>query len=337
MLALLSSARSQRLARRLLIGWACTIAGLALAQGSPATSWSERSISEWLDRVHAAPRRHNYIGTVVVSSHAGAMSSARIWHACDDDERQVERVEALSGPPRSSLRRDNRVMTFLPEQKLVRIEHHESLARFPDLLRSGGSPISEFYAARPLGTDRVAGFETDVVALAPRDSLRFGYRVWTERRTGLVVKRQILSPEGAVLEQTAFSELQLDVPLRPERLIKMMAPPAGWRVETSQAIRTTATEEGWELKPAVPGYKPLACYRRGTAAGGMQCVFSDGLASVSLFVEPAGEQVPAQEGVLSVGATHTLTRRLPGWGITAVGEVPAQTLRAFVQSLERRP
>ncbi|WP_240787184.1 MucB/RseB C-terminal domain-containing protein [Ramlibacter rhizophilus] len=294
------------------------------------------SVTDWLSRVEAAPRKHNYIGTMVVSAGAGAMSSARIWHACTADL-QVERVDALTGPARSSLRRDDRVVTLLPDQKLVRIERHDALGRFPDLLRSTGAAIADFYGVRPAGTERVAGFEADVVQLAPKDAHRFGYRVWTERRTGLVVKLQTLGHEGGVLEQAAFSELQLDVPLRPEKLIRMMTPPAGWRVERNEAVKTTAAAEGWQLKPGVPGFEAMDCYRRGEAAGAMHCVFSDGIAAVSLFVEPAQPGKPTREGVLAAGATHTLMRRLQDWTITAVGEVPPQTLRTFVQSLERRP
>jgi sigma-E factor negative regulatory protein RseB len=68
----------------------------------------------------------------------------------------------------------------------------------------------------------------------------------------------------------------------------------------------------------------------------MQWVFSDGLASVSLFVEPFDARRHGQEGLMAAGATHTLTRRVQDWWLTAVGEVPPQTLRAFAQSLERR-
>jgi sigma-E factor negative regulatory protein RseB len=206
----------------------CLLPGLAVAQaeGPAAIRPPERSMAEWLARVHAAPRQHNYIGTMVVSSSAGAMSSARIWHAFTP-QRQVERVDALTGPARSSLRHDDKVITLMPEQKLVRIEKHDALGRFPDLLQSSGAAIADHYTVRQVGTDRVAGFDADVVYLAPRDADRFGYRVWTERRTGLVVKLQTLGPDGGVLEQSAFSELQLDVPLRPEKLIKMMSPPAG--------------------------------------------------------------------------------------------------------------
>ena len=60
----------------------------------------------------------NYVGTFVVSSNTGAMSSARIWHACEGDQ-QVERVESLTGAPRSTFRRNEEVVTFLPESRVV--------------------------------------------------------------------------------------------------------------------------------------------------------------------------------------------------------------------------
>lgn len=324
------------LCQPLLAACLCVLGGLAHAQTqTPPPAGTPRSMGDWLQRVHAAPRQHSYIGTVVVSSHGGGMASARIWHAYDGG-RQVERVDTLTGPPRSTVRHEDRVVTMLPDQKLVRIERHDSLGRFPDLLRADVS-IAEFYVAKPVASDRVAGFEADVVHLAPKDDLRFGYRIWTERRSGLVLKLQTLASDGSVLEQSAFSELQLDVALRPDRLIKMMTPPAGWRVERYLAEKTTAVAEGWILKPAVAGFQPIDCYRRGRVEGAMQCVFSDGLASVSLFVEPFDALKPVSETLMSAGATHTMTRRLQDWRVTAVGEVPPQTLRTLVQSLERRP
>ena len=75
----------------------------------------------------------------------------------------------------------------------------------------------------------------------------------------------------------------------------------------------------------------------GAPEGSVQWIFSDGLASVSLFVEPYDRQRHLQEGVvMTAGATQTLTRRLQDWWLTVVGEVPPQTLKAFAQSLERR-
>jgi len=338
------SSRLIRAGRWLLALHALMAIGAALAQTPPTPAQAgkgpERTINEWLVRMHEASRARSYIGTFVVSSNAGAMSSARVWRACDA-EQQLERVDTLTGPPRSTFRRNGEVIAFLPESRVVRIEKKESSGAFPDLLQSKETSIPEFYAARRIGQDRVAGFDADVVLLAPKDNLRFGYRVWSEKKSGLVVKLQTLDTEGNVLEQAAFSELQLDAPVRIEKLAQMMATPDGWRVEKAEAIKANALTEGWALKAAIPGFQPMICYKRPVRAGTpsegtMQWIFSDGLASVSLFVEAYDRQRHVQEGLFASGATHSLTRRVQEWWLTVVGEVPPLTLRAFAQSLERR-
>ncbi|GAA4328541.1 MucB/RseB C-terminal domain-containing protein [Variovorax defluvii] len=303
------------------------------------------NVVEWLQRMHAASRQRSYAGTFVVSAAGGNLSSARIWHVCEGDL-QLERIEVLSGPPRSTFRRNDHVMTFLPEAKIVKSEKRENLELFPNLLGAPDSAIGELYSARVVGKDRVAGFDADVVQLEPRDSLRFGYRVWSERRSGLVIKLQTVDGESRVLEQSAFSELQLDPPVKAHVLAQMMGSTAGYKVEKSELERTSPGKEGWGLRRPVPGFSPVSCYRRamgGTADGKtahtMQWIFSDGLATVSLFVEPYDAQRQSREGLFSLGATYTLSRRLKDkdgdWWLTVVGEVPPQTLDAFAQSLVR--
>ncbi|MFC5498783.1 MucB/RseB C-terminal domain-containing protein [Caenimonas terrae] len=337
-----SPASSLRLFARLLVTLAA-LSALGLAGATPPAGHAgangrntERSVGEWLLRMHEASRRRSYVGTFVVSSYAGALSSARIWHACEGDV-QMERVESLSGAPRAIFRRNDEVMTFLPEQKVARSERRESAGLFPNLLTGTESSIPEFYGARTVGTDRVAGHDADVVELAPKDNLRYGYRIWSERKSGLVVKLQTLDTEGNVLEQAAFSELQLDAPVRMDRLAQMMASTDGYRVEKSDVAKTTALAEGWTLKTPVAGFKSMSCYKRPASDNAMQWIFSDGLASVSLFVEPYDRQRHTQEGLFAaVGATQTLTHRVQDWWVTAVGEVPPSTLKAFATSLERR-
>ena len=324
-------------------------AGTALAQAPAAVSapaslpGAERSISDWLMRMHEASRRRTYVGTFVVSSAAGNLSSARIWHACDGVQ-QMERVESLTGAPRSTFRRNDHVVTFLPDSKVVHTEKRESLGLFPSLLKSSETTIPEFYTAQVTGSERVAGFDADIVQLNPRDNLRFGYRIWSEKKSGLVVKLQTLDADGQVIEQAAFSELQLDAPVKMDKLAQMMANTDGYKVYKADPVKTTAEAQGWVLKNPVAGFKPMGCYKRPPAGGGrddtVQWIFSDGLASVSLFVEAYDKQRHAHEVMLAMGATQTLARRLSDkggdWWLTAVGEVPPQTLKAFAQSLERR-
>lgn len=312
-------------------------AGGPLLQPAAAGKGDERTVAEWLERMHEASRRRNYIGTLVVSSNTGAMSSARIWHACDGRQ-QLERVESLTGTPRSTFRRNEEVVTFLPEARIARTERRESLGLFPDLIKSSESSIPEFYAARRIGSDRVAGFMADVLHLVPKDQLRYGYRIWSEKKSGLVMKLQTLDLDQVVLEQAAFSELQLDAPVRADKLSQMMAATGGWRVEKADAVKCTASAEGWQLRAPVPGFKPVNCYKRPGAAapeGNIQWVFSDGLAAVSLFLETYDARRHQQEGLFASGATQTLTHRVQDWWLTAVGEAPPQTLKVFAQNLER--
>jgi sigma-E factor negative regulatory protein RseB len=332
------------IARRTMVAlWGLGLVDAAVAQAAPlvqrAAPGPEPGVAEWLERMHDASRRRNFVGTLVMSSNTGAMSTARIWHACEGRQ-ELDRVESLTGPRRSTFRRDDEVVTFLPEERVARTERREALGAFPDLLKAGDSSIPEFYTARRVGTDRVAGFDADVVRLVPRDNLRFGYRIWSEKKSGLIVKLQTLDLDGKVLEQAAFSELQLDAPVRADKLRQMMAARAGWHVERLEPVKTTASAEGWRLKSAVPGFKPVNCYRRPLTPtpapeGSMQWIFSDGLAAVSLFVEAFDARRHQQDGLFSSGATQTLARRVQDWWLTAVGEVPPQTLQAFAQSLER--
>ncbi len=307
-------------------------------QAAPA---GERGISDWLLRLHEASRRRAYVGTLVVSS-GGNMSSSRVWHVCDGTQ-QMERVDALTGAPRSTFRHNDEVITFSPQTRVAVAEKREALGLFPHLLKSVDASIEQFYSASAQGSDRVAGFEADVVRLVPRDKLRFGYRIWSEKRTGLVLKLQTLDEQARVLEQVAFSELQLDAPVSMDKLSRMMGNTEGYKVVSPALVKTTPDAEGWRLAREVPGFHSMSCLRRPSASGpdALQWVFSDGLASVSLFIEPFEPRRHAQEGLQGMGATHALTQRLVArggpWWLTLVGEVPVQTLQAFAQALERTP
>ncbi|MEZ2299044.1 MULTISPECIES: MucB/RseB C-terminal domain-containing protein [unclassified Variovorax] len=336
-----------------------TRSGAANAKSATATAQTDEppamSVTEWLQRMHAGARQRNYIGTFVVSAPGGDLSSARIWHV-RDGEHQIERIEALSGPQRSTFRRNRSVMTFLPEAKVVKVEKRENLDLFPNLPDKPDGSIGDFYDVRAIGKDRVAGFDADVVQLVPHDTLRFGYRIWSERRSGLVVKLQTIDSDSRVVEQSAFSELQLDAPVKAQALSQMMSNTAGYRVEKLELERSNAQDEGWTLNAPVAGFKPRSFFRRPTAttataatgdssgkpkqdAATVQWTFSDGLASVSLFIERYDAARAPRDGVLTIGATNAIRRRLPepnsDWWLTAVGEVPQQTLNAFAQSLAR--
>ncbi len=315
------------------------LGGLSQAQVPQSGQSGPRTVNEWLSRMHEASRQRAYTGTLVVSAGA-TMSASKIWHVCDGSQ-QVERVDTLTGAPRTTIRSNNDVITFEPETKTALVEKRESLGMFPELLRTPSNLIPQFYSARETGVQRVAGHLADMVEILPRDDLRFGYRIWSERQTGLVVKLQTLGDQGAVLEQMAFSELDLEATVSMEKLQRKMRDTRGYEVHKPLLKKTTAEAEGWRLKEAVPGFAAMSCHTRDTGANlapgaaPMQWVFSDGLASVSLFVEPFDPLRHGQEKAASMGATHSVSRRVGDHWLTVLGEVPPATLRRFALALER--
>ena len=312
-----------------------------LSAAAPAAVQDAKGLNDWLRRMHEASKNRAYIGTYVVSS-GGQMQSAKIWHVCEGGQ-QTERVETLTGAPRSTFRHNEKVVTFLPDQKLVRHEKREALNSFPEIVQSADHRISDFYKLKLEGTERIAGVEADIAVLVPKDAMRFGYRVWTEQKKGLVVKLQTLDVDGRVLEQAAFSELLMDAPVKMDKLLQMMGKVDGLRVEQPTLVKTTASAEGWYLPASVAGFKPISCYKRPALTGAtsvtedsMQWVFSDGLASVSLFVESYDRQRHSKESGMSMGATYTLTRQIGNYWLTVMGEVPMTTLKQFANGLERK-
>lgn len=297
----------------------------------------EKSIHAWLERLHEASRRRAYIGTFVVSS-GPEIAASKIWHVCDGSQ-QVERIETLTGAPRTTIRRNDEVITFAPDAKVALRERREALRLFPDLLRAPGQQIENFYGVRPVGAERVAGFDAWVVDFLPKDALRYGYRIWSEKATGLVVKLQTRDASAQVLEQVAFTELQLDAPVRMDALIKQMDNTAGYQVVRPELRKTTPEAEGWRLRQEVSGFQSMSCHARTEpqtkAAPAVQWVFSDGLASVSLFLENFDPRRHTKEKHVSAGATHSVSRRVGDHWVTAMGEVPPETLNLFVQALER--
>jgi sigma-E factor negative regulatory protein RseB len=304
----------------------------------------KRSLDEWLLRMNEASRNRAYTGTFVVSA-GPLMSSARIWHVCDGRQ-QLERVDTLSGAPRTTVRRNDEVITFVPEERLAVVEHRDALGLFPALLQTSAHALSDFYVLRDGAVlERVAGFDADVVELQPMDDLRFGYRIWSERKTGLVVKLQTLDAQQRVLEQVAFSALNLDAPLRVEQVLKWMKNRPGYTVQQLQPSRSTPQAQGWRLKHPVPGFETTAVHLRPPQASDsgagqssavpVQWVFSDGLAAVSLFIEPFDPARHVAEVQLATGATHSVSQRLGSYWVTAVGEVPYAALTRFAQSIER--
>lgn len=299
--------------------------------------------SAWLERIPRAAQRENYEG-VFVYQRGALVQSSRIAHYVTRGEGEFESIESLDGKPRKLLRHGDDLYTFVPDKRLCIVEKRQNKDAFPGLLTEAGQQVLTAYQPKWLGSDRIAGFDAQVIALEPKDAYRFSYRLWTEAKTGLLLRAQTLDASAQVLEQISFTQLRIGVPVDKAPIASGIRNAAGWTVIRPPAQSVDMQAQGWRLNPEVPGFRKIREVRRPMAARRTgdppipvdQAVFSDGLATVSVFVEPA-EQNSRKEGVGVSGATHVLVTRHGDYWITLLGEVPQGTLQVFASAIKYKP
>lgn len=311
-----------------------------------ASAGGETDARAWLERMRSAANSGNYQGTMVFSA-GGSMSSSRVWHYCVGDQ-TYERLEALDGRQQRIYRHNDEVRTLWPQSRVAVVEKREPIGSWQTTPQAVEPRALENYAFRREGQARIAGRDAAVFLLEPRDGLRFAQRLWADQASGLMLRAETLGPNRQVLETTGFSEIEIGIKPQPETVLQVMRKVDGkadakepWRVLRPPQRRTSLEAEGWALRQPVSGFQLAGCMLRNIEAAGeevavLQAVFSDGLTHVSVFVEPYRAERHRGEGHAQLGATNTVLRRLGEHWITAVGDVPAATLKLFADALERR-
>jgi sigma-E factor negative regulatory protein RseB len=302
-----------------------------------------REAQQWLARIHDAARQRNFQGTFIVTTGA-SVSSSRIHHFCEGPN-QVEKIESLDGQMRQVFRHNELVHSLWPNRRLAVIETRQVSGEFPALLSAGAERIAQHYEIRTRGTGRVAGHEAHVLVLQPKDGYRYGYRLWAEKTTGLLLRAEVVDDRENVLEVSAFSDLTLNVKPRADVVLQEMKRLEGYAVQRPALENIDLERAGWVLKQAPPGFRHVASVRRSFVAASpadgappmvLQTIYSDGLTHVSIFIEPGGPGVQRREDLLSLGATQSLVRRQGDAWLTVIGDVPVLTLRAFASAMEPR-
>ncbi len=327
----------------------CLTAAAATAQPLE-NALNRRDATAWLNKIHRAAQRENYVGTLIYQR-GSVMHASRIQHYSDLVNNEYERLETLDGKPREVLRQNDVVHSLIPEAKLVVIEKQEAKDRFPALLATNKSDVLDLYDMRKLPAERVAGVECEVFALEPHDNARYAVRLWADKNSGLLMRAQTIGEGGKVLEQVAFSQVDIGVPSDKQRILGAIKGANSWNHYEVTYQPANIADEGWSINTPLKGFQKIREVRRplgelrapaqGSKPAGvfevLQVVYSDGLTGLSVFIEPVSEQRARREGVASLGATQVVVRRVADFWITVVGEVPAATVKQFAAGVEYRP
>lgn len=302
----------------------------------------KRDVQAWLKKIQLAAQKLNYSGTFVYQQ-GNQIRTSRITHVLDGKD-EIEKLEILDGRPREYIRNNEEITCYVPETRTLFVEKRVVRDVFPAILGPNTSDLEDHYNLQRGGTGRVAGFDCQVVVLEPKDKLRYGYKLWSEKSTGLLLRAQTLNEKNDVVEQIAFTQIGIgNIDRNGVRSSFMNT--NGWRVEN--AVMSQINLSGWSVKAIPPGFKKIREMKRlvsDTPASGAQgnphpsqrevsqIVFSDGLAAISVFIEPGAQS--RTEGSIQQGAMNIIGKRYGDFWLTIVGEVPYAAIKQVANSVE---
>jgi len=211
---------------------------------------------------------------------------------------------------------------------------------FPAILPERLKELSENYNIRKGDVERVGGYDCQVIILEPRDRMRYGHRLWADLNTGMLLKAKTFDEKNEMLEQFSFTQLQIGGAIGREQLkARFSRASRDWRVEDSGAIRANLAEAGWTIRSSPPGFRTVTELLRtlGGTSGVGHIVLSDGLAAVSVFIQPAkSKQAALQPGLVRRGAINVYMRPVGDHWITVVGEAPPESVKYIADAVEYR-
>lgn len=327
---------------RFVVLFSSVIAFTAQAE-NVGTNSGQHDTQVWLKKIQSSAQKLNYSGTFVYQQ-GSQVRTSRITHIFNG-KNELEKLEILDGKPREYIRNNEEIACYVPENKSIRVEKRITKDVFPAILGANPTDLAEHYNLKKGETGRVAGFDCQAIILEPKDNLRYGYKLWAEKSTGLLLKAQTLNEKNEVVEQIAFTQLSIGH-IDPSRVKPSFPNTHGWRVEN--AVMSDANLSGWSVKEIPAGFKkiremkrlitdtaPAADNAAPTQREVSQIVYSDGLAAISVFIESGSQS--RTEGSMQQGAMNIVGKRQGDYWLTVVGEVPATAIKQVSNSIEFKP
>lgn len=290
---------------------------------------------QWLERMIQAAQSLNYEGTFVYVQGQNLDAMHIVHSGGQHGERQL--MSSLNGSVREVLVADNSVTCLLPKQKVAFSASAYKRSPFPISLPRELSKLEESYRFEMLGEDRIAGMETRIIAIQPRDEWRFGYRLWLERQTGLVLRSALLNEKGDMIEQLMFTNVQLKPEIDMTLLTPSTTPAATLPPETKSGDEAVA-KSAWSVAKLPAGFTQVMHNRFSAASSSKHptehIVFTDSLATISVFLEVLDGTKPLLTGASQIGAMNAFGLVIADHQVVVVGEVPLATVQMIASAIQ---
>ncbi|MAR92135.1 MAG: hypothetical protein CML06_14810 [Pseudomonadales bacterium] len=296
---------------------------------APAVTAAEESPEHWLQTMLAASRQTSFSGYSVHLS-GGQLNSMAVYHAPIDGE-VWERVVHMSGEPAEIIRKGRQVYCLHPRQS-------RGMAVSPPLGRWGAleesaKAVSRYYRFQRMGEERVAGRDSIRLNVEPLDEHRYGYSLWLDRESGVLLRAQTAAVGGMPLEVFEFVSIQMGAALdkasfEPSAGLQRRRPTRG-----DQPPPTRSPAQHWGPQWLPEGFVESDQVVQFSGQGDVTSrAYTDGLTSFTVFHEP--ESGVGSNTVSAHGATVAVHRQLADARITVVGEIPVATAERIAASVK---
>ena len=289
-----------------------------------------------------AARELNYQG-VFVYQNGKQTSSVQITHMNNAGQEMTRNVvldnssqvnSARANQPREVYSQGSDIVIMRQQNQKMVIEKRRGQNLFPAMLPTDLRAIKFSYNAQLGAKEYVAGREAQIIDLIPNDAFRYGYKIWADTEYGLLLKMTLVDNKNQTLEQIAFNQLST----LNSQDVNWFQPKIDVRKNYVMEDKTMVNhvDSDWIVAELPAGYVKVD--HRALAVAGKsvpvdQMIFSDGIGSVSLFIEPIVKGVRPKMGHMSIGSTNICAHVLDGYQITVVGEVPESTVMQIAKAV----
>jgi sigma-E factor negative regulatory protein RseB len=281
-----------------------------------------------LQKAAVAARALSYEGIFVCQTGQQA-KSVQITHLFDG-RNEFARNVVLDGATREVLSQGSNLVIYNQKNEKIIIEKRRGQNMFPAILPLNFDTIKDNYTVHLSTIERVADRQAQVLFLEPKDRLRFSYKFWIDTEYGLLLRSVRYNQRSEVIENIGFNRLSLINSVALDWFTPKIDSKKNYVMEDEAVILPDGKlSVTWEIKELPSGYRKVDQMVRmvpGKLKPVMHMIFSDGLASVSLFIEPTSKSDKTKVALVTTGSTSFYAAVNHGHLVTAVGEVPEATV-----------
>jgi sigma-E factor negative regulatory protein RseB len=311
----------------------CAALGALLASELSATA-EDLGPHDWLTRMVDAVQTTDYEGTVIRLRN-GVVDALKVVHVVSDGVVR-EKVIVQEGNGLEIIRNGNEVQCILPDKKSVLIEEWNDQSTLFSTLPSNDIRFGSEYDVSIVREERVAGRKAVLLAIRPHDSFRFGHRIWLDIETGFPLKTTLVGAQGEAIEQVRFADISIGHNIQASALAPSIDIESfSWFSSKKRSINKAAETE-WSNDSLPPGFRVVSTSKEnvpGQQEPLVHIMYSDGLANVSVFIEPLKNKNPTRSS--RVGSSNSFSIQSGDYQVTAVGEVPADTVQNIATFMHR--